>query len=167
MADDGELTVGSSPLEWDDAQREEIVERIKDIRKSTKNSKISVHGWTIEWTLRDKRHSSTRGDLVMIDPRDGQKLFSVVSVQRKLGLVAPVEVSTAPTHQPGGDNDGEARRVHNPLEPVDVLMERSSRSTRAKNVNYAEMSNAAPRLPDLVLVDMAPEQRHALPERRL
>ena len=29
-----------------------------------------------------------RGDLVMLDPRDGEKLFSLPAVKRKLGLVA-------------------------------------------------------------------------------
>ena len=141
-------------VEWDEAQKQEIVEAIKHIRTSKKNAKIVVHGFRIEWTLRDKRHSSMRGDLVMIDPRDGQKLFSVVSVQRKLGLVAPVEPSTRPTNTEATDGTTETRRVHNPLAPVDTTMERSSRSTRAV-VNYAELSSAAPRLPDLVLQTLA------------
>ena len=44
-----------------------------------------VHGWNVVFTLRGGC-SSTRGDLMVVDPRDGQKIFSIVSLKRKLGL---------------------------------------------------------------------------------
>ena len=71
MADDSELT---PDLEWSDAQKEEIVEGIKGIRKSTKNSKIFVHGWKIEWTLRDSAIPAPEV-IVMIDQRWAEALL--------------------------------------------------------------------------------------------
>ena len=59
------------------------------MRRRNKNTDEFVHGWRLIYALRDGR-SSTRGDMTAIDPRDGQKIFSLIGVKRKLDCVEEV-----------------------------------------------------------------------------
>ena len=69
------------PADLTPEQQDELIDAIADLRKLKKNTKRTVHGWTLEWTLRARTKT---GDLCAIDPRDGKKYHSKPAVQRKL-----------------------------------------------------------------------------------
>ena len=72
------------------AQMEDVLSAVVQLRASVKSTKAVVHGWVLEWTMR-KPGSTTKGDLLAVDPRDGQPYMSQVAIKRKLGLepIAP------------------------------------------------------------------------------
>jgi len=57
------------------------------VRSAATNVERTVYGWTVCFTMRRNEHH--RGDLVVVDPRDGKKLYSEVAVMRRLGLGEP------------------------------------------------------------------------------
>ena len=75
------------------SQQQQLIAAIEDLRMSAVNKEKTVHGWKLEWVLRAP-NKSTRGDLCMIAP-EGQKLYSVIAVKRKLGLEPPAIVAPA------------------------------------------------------------------------
>ena len=77
-----------APAVLDDAQKERLLAAIEEMRRSSRNVNMRCLGWHLEYTLR-KNGGTTRGDMLAVDPADGQKLFSIVSVKRKLGMIAP------------------------------------------------------------------------------
>ena len=76
-------------------EKEAVVEALKALRKYSKNAKDEIHGWKLEWSVRKSKSATVRGDITAIDPSDGQELHSIVSLQRKLGLVEPEVVAPA------------------------------------------------------------------------
>ena len=73
-------------------QAEELVARVISIRKEVQRVKVMFHGWSIESSV---RAATKTVDLCLTDPRDGQKLHSMVALQRKLGLLrSAAEVET-------------------------------------------------------------------------
>ena len=90
-------------------QKEHLLQAIEQMRRATKNVNTKCLGWTLCYTLR-KQGGSTRGDMMVVDPADGQKLYSVVSVKRKLGLAGP-----APVREPSADvgEPSQSRRAAN------------------------------------------------------
>ena len=60
------------------------------MRTAPCSQQIERHGWSISYTLR-KPGSSMRGDIHIVDPRDGAKLYSIIAFKRKVGLVDPAE----------------------------------------------------------------------------
>ena len=48
-----------------------------------------------------------RGDLVVVDPRDGSKLHSVVSLKRRLSLLPPAEAPPSPEPEPEPEEEEE------------------------------------------------------------
>ena len=60
---------------------QELLAAVEDVRGSLSAQTIIMHGWTITWSVRPQ---STRGDLCIVDPRDGQKFHSVISLKRRL-----------------------------------------------------------------------------------
>jgi len=122
-----------APVVLNDAQKERLIAAIDEMRRSTRNVNTRCLGWRLEYNLR-KNGGTTRGDMMAIDPADGQKLFSVVSVKRKLGMLAP-----AAAREPSSDGGGEAaapRRLDPSHDWGQVLIEGSRRSRSV--VNYAE-----------------------------
>ena len=128
------------------------------MRRRNKNTDEFVHGWRLIYALRDGR-SSTRGDMTAIDPRDGQKIFSLIGVKRKLDCVEEVfEEAIRRGQEAAGvfDEGGRKRKRHGGLDlweesyPVD----RGARRARTV-VNYAEAHNASSvsglRVSDLLL----------------
>ena len=58
---------------------------MRKAKQSSQTKTRVVLGWTLTYTLRPPGACS-RGDLLIVDPRDEQKIFSVISFKRKLGL---------------------------------------------------------------------------------
>ena len=77
------------------SQAEELVTHVVELRKAGKKSSCKLYGWSIECSV---RANAKAVDLCVVDPRDGQKLHSIISIQRKLGVAAasdaPLEART-------------------------------------------------------------------------
>ena len=102
------------------AHAAEIIDAVENARSSGENIQLEVHGWSIAWVLRPKG-AATRGDLCA-RPGDGSPpLYSVVSIKRKLGLIA-----AAPVVERGASSSEDSAAV-----------ERSKRDRKALNV-YAK-----------------------------
>lgn len=65
---------------------QELLAAVEDVRGSHTSQTIIVHGWKITWSVRPGHQSVARGDLCIVDPRDGHKFYSVISLKRRLGL---------------------------------------------------------------------------------
>ena len=130
----------------DESGAEAIVRTMEEIRRAGRNANRTFSGWQLSYTVR-KDGGYVRGDMCAIDPADGQKIFSVIGMKRKLGLVAmasePAPRATRRRHDEALADAAE-RLVDN------VRLPRAARSTRTV-VNYAETAASAPRLSDLVL----------------
>ena len=123
-----------APAVLDDAQKERLLAAIEEMRRSSRNVNTRCLGWHLEYTLR-KNGGTTRGDMLAVDPADGQKLFSIVSVKRKLGMIAPAaprELSS----DGGGDAAAAPPRRIDPSHDWGQVLEGSRRSRTV--VNYAE-----------------------------
>ena len=141
-----------------DEHKEQLLAAIDAMRASTKNVTTSCLGWSLTYTLRKQPGSSTRGDMMVIDPSDGQKLFSIVSIKRKLGMIA-----TAPPREASSStDDGQpppARRGFD-WDAANLVIEGSRRSRTV--INYAEAAGgSARRTSDLILTTIS----EADPER--
>ena len=98
-----------------------------------------------------------RGDMSAIDPSDGQELFSIISMERKLGLVEPAVVPpmAPPALDDGGRTEQQQKRGFE-----DPSSLRAGRSRRQRTVvNYAEMGTLTNRTRDLVLKAIEPFDR--------
>ena len=76
-------------------EAEAVLDAVEKARTSGADTTLTVHGWIVTYQLRKGQSSSSgapRGDL-HVRPPQGPPLFSVISVKRKLGLVAGPEVS--------------------------------------------------------------------------
>ena len=135
-------------------EKEDVVEALKALRKYSKNAKDEIHGWKLEWSVRKSKSATVRGDITAIDPSDGQELHSIVSLQRKLGLVEPEVVAPKPPPAAADEDDeADAPRKKKALLEAPVVIEGEGRSRRQRTVvSYAEMTASTnPRMPDLVL----------------
>ena len=56
-----------------EAQIDELFAAIAAMRKAAKATEVVKHGWTLQWKVRQNQGGSTRGDMCIIDPRDGQE----------------------------------------------------------------------------------------------
>lgn len=63
----------------------ELFDAVQRMKSKSSNQNFVKHGWQCLYVLRTSG-SATRGDMCVIDPRDGQKIFSLVGIRRKLGL---------------------------------------------------------------------------------
>ena len=70
------------------AQIEELLGAIETMRKVIHNQRQMVHGWQLEFVVR--RNDPARGDICIIPP-SGEKIFSVIGVKRKLGLITAAQ----------------------------------------------------------------------------
>lgn len=143
---DPAAAISTAPMDVGDSEsntwEDELLAVVTDIRKSSSNKTVAIHGWTVMWTTRGK-HASTRGDLCILDP-EGKKFFSVVSLKRRLGLAPAVEYAAEP--EPSA-----ARVAKRPLlEEAPAVLERSARSTRTA-INYAELTAVTQSRPELIL----------------
>jgi hypothetical protein len=103
-----------APAVLNNAQKERLLAAIEEMRRSSRNVNTRCLGWRLEYTLR-KNGGTTRGDMMAVDPADGQKLFSIVSVKRKLGMVAPAPPpQVAPSAYPNPDPDPNPNPNPNP-----------------------------------------------------
>lgn len=115
----------------DQAQIDELFAAVHEMKSKSSASNFFKHGWQLIYTLRTPG-SSTRGDMCVIDPRDGQKIFSIVGLRRKLGLEEAMERSTFyPRAKVSRTAEDEAARA------ALLLTDREPRRSRA-TVNYAE-----------------------------
>eukprot|EP00967_Tisochrysis_lutea_P014457 scaffold16223_cov27-Tisochrysis_lutea.AAC.4 len=91
---------GLEPLTTEQAK--ELIEEIEGLRAAGVSREAWKHGWFIGFSVRrptgaKSSRGAPRGDLNVVDPRDGAKYASVVSIKRKLGLMEAVErVEQAP-----------------------------------------------------------------------
>ncbi|KAL1524033.1 hypothetical protein AB1Y20_018947 [Prymnesium parvum] len=147
---------GATPAgELSDEQKEAILEEIARMRKVIRNQEKLLFGWKLQFTVRacDK----SRADLCCVPP-SGEKIFSVIGVKRKLGLVstAPAEPRrAAPTDATPAAAAAAAAAAESGL----VLPEGQRRAR--PRVNYAEFERAerAPALRDLVLEQVGGGER--------
>ena len=136
-----------------EAQVDDLFDAVEAMRKRPKNTDEYVHGWRLIYTLRSAG-SAARGDMTAVDPRDGQKIYSMVSLRRKLT----------------GEDEGASLRglgeVTNKRQLSEyeqpVLLE--SKRQR-KQVNYAEVGvERSARLTDVLLATLDEHPMHkALP----
>ena len=75
-----------------------------------------------------------RGELVVIDPLSGQKIFSVVALKRRLGML-PEEEAPLRSMQPAEEEEAERPSKRDHLAEVPLVLERTARRTRTV-VNY-------------------------------
>ena len=68
---------------WPEEQAEALIKAVEAMRRRDVGTDELVHGWRLVYTLRAPGGAS-RGDMCAIDPRDGQKIFSLVGLKRKL-----------------------------------------------------------------------------------
>jgi hypothetical protein len=148
---------GGSSFDLTEEQQEEILQKVEEIRKRPRSTDEYLHGWRLIYTLRTAG-SAARGDLTAVDPRDGKKIYSLVSLRRRFaGEEDPWVLD---------DSAGKKRKLDGPgnLRNLDGGRERRARAT----VNYAEVdaSSIAPRLTDIVLsaLDDEVKARKGLPE---
>ena len=66
--------------ELTDAQAEELLAAVEAMRRRPSNTDEYLHGWRLIYSLR-AAGSSSRGDMTAIDPRDGQKIYSLVGLR--------------------------------------------------------------------------------------
>lgn len=137
------------------AAKEELLAAVTAIRKESRTKTIEVHGWSVGYIVRGGP-GSKRGDLCCIDPGDGQKLFSLVSIKRKLGLASP-EDEAAPERPEAAEPRADAPRARADR-ALDLSLiisapeQGEGRSRRARApVNYAELTRVAPPARELVL----------------
>ena len=140
-------------------EKEAIIEAMKALKKSSRNATQEVHGWRLQYKLRASKGGPVRGDMSAIDPSDGQELFSIISMERKLGLVEPAVVPpmAPPALDDGGRTEQQQKRgfFEDP-----VIVEGEGRSRRQRTVvNYAEMGTLTNRTRDLVLKAIEPFDR--------
>ena len=90
----GELVVPAPLTLVPTGEAEEVVATLERMQNDRESQRDECHGWVISYAVRSKQYakeSKKRGDFVVTDPRDGERLFSILGVKRKLGLVAAVE----------------------------------------------------------------------------
>ena len=90
----GELVVPTPLAPVPAEEAEELVATLERMQNERESRRDECHGWVISYAVRSKQYakeSKKRGDLVVTDPRDGERLHSVLAVKRKLGLVTAVE----------------------------------------------------------------------------
>ena len=115
----------------DQTQIDELFAAVHEMKSKSSASNFFKHGWQLIYTLRTPG-SSTRGDMCVIDPRDGQKIFSIVGLRRKLGLEEAMEKPTFyPRVKVSRTEEDEAARA------ALLLADREPRRSRAA-INYAE-----------------------------
>jgi hypothetical protein len=95
----------------DAAAAEELLMTLERIRTQRVNQQLECHGWAISFVMRaaSKSRGKPHGDFQIIDPTDGSKLYSILSVKRKLGL----HVDEMPQSAPHTKTDLDAERLRN------------------------------------------------------
>ena len=87
--------------------------RVISIRKEVQRVKVMLHGWSIESSV---RAATKTVDLCLIDPRDGQKLHSIVALQRKLVLPRATSATDGESAASAAQRSGDGARVASPSE---------------------------------------------------
>eukprot|EP00965_Chrysotila_dentata_P153762 5083209-Pleurochrysis_carterae.AAC.1 len=125
-------------------QQAELFETIDRIRKAGCAAEVDVHGWNVTYTLRGgskgKSRGAPRGDLTVVDPRDGSKIFSAVALQRKLmGVEEEKPMENVSTSQGNGPSARESI--------PDTLISSTGRSRRSEQDTlqpFRSKTNAKP-----------------------
>ena len=150
-------------------QVEELLTAVEAMRRRPHDTDEWCHGWRLIYTLRGPG-ASARGDMTVVDPLDGQKIFSLVGLQRKLAgdedqydalmRRARHAVALANGEDPSDLGSGARKRRRQVNALVDGLTEHElsymrDRPKRERTaVNYAEANSSregGARLGDLVL----------------
>ena len=155
--EDVQVYAGLTPHGLSEAQIDELFEAIAAMRKAAKATEFVKHGWTLQWKVRQNQGGSTRGDMCIIDPRDGQKIYSIVGLKRKMGLRGVEPPQPAMRRQLEGDDATIDRQLGGlwDVSTEELLnLDPKSRRGRAAKPNYAEASGETgrgPRMPEQVL----------------
>ena len=93
---------GLPPHGLSNEQIDELMEEVRSLKKRARPCNQELHGWRLIYTLRRNTNGVNRGDFCVIDPRDQQKIYSMVGLERKLGRADPLpwmalEVSLVPS----------------------------------------------------------------------
>ena len=151
------MYAGLTPHGLSEAQIDELFEAIAAMRKAAKATEFVKHGWTLQWKVRQNQGGSTRGDMCIIDPRDGQKIYSIVGLKRKMGLRGVEPPQPAMRRQLEGDDATIDRQLGGlwDVSTEELLnLDPKSRRGRAAKPNYAEAlgrDGRGPRMPEQVL----------------
>ena len=101
-------------------QAMEVISALEQLKASAETASEVCHGWSLSYRMRQPKKGSPgpakAGDFVIIDPRDNRKIFSILGVKRKLGLIAPEDHDVLqPTHQhvPEADEAHERQLLDN------------------------------------------------------
>jgi hypothetical protein len=78
---------GLPPHGLSNEQMDEVLEEVQRSKRAGRASDKTVHGWRVMYTLRRQGTTANRGDICVIDPRDGQKIYSIVGLERKMGRI--------------------------------------------------------------------------------
>ena len=94
-----------------DAEAEELVAHVAAMVKAGVPHTSTLHNWSITYTTREKKGASgaPRGDMCLVEPESGSKIFSLVSLKRKLGLAPPLPDAPPPVY---AADDWEEGGVH-------------------------------------------------------
>lgn len=136
---------GSTRHQMSEQQVEELITAVETMRRRSTSTDEYVHGWRLIYTLRGG-HGSTRGDMTAIDPTDGQKIFSLVGLKRKLNGEGDMwenvmeKARRSAAEELGEDPNGPRKRRKVDLGFGEVMYERERRNRTV--VNYAEKQSA-------------------------
>ncbi|EOD24621.1 hypothetical protein EMIHUDRAFT_450551 [Emiliania huxleyi CCMP1516] len=132
-------------VELSEAQAMEVIAAVEAVRAGGATAETELHGWHIGFSAAAR--GAPRGDLVVVDPRDGSKLHSVVSLKRRLSLLPPAEAPPSPEPEP------------EPEEEEELGLGGRPRRRAAQNVSYAEAALTAPKPSDIVVARLAAAER--------
>ncbi|KAL1521940.1 hypothetical protein AB1Y20_021588 [Prymnesium parvum] len=134
---------GLAPHGLSEAQLEQLLTSVNEAKRSSKAVDKTLFGWRIVYTLRGPG-SASRGDMMVVDPRDEQKIFSMVGLKRKLGLDKVdgtwVQALDAPVKRKRQDEEEAAEEKK---EEVSPKLEKRERRARTQ-VSYLDSHGMPP-----------------------
>ena len=94
-----------------DAEAEELVAHVAAMVKAGVPHTSTLHNWSITYTTREKKgaNGAPRGDMCLVEPVSGNKIFSLVSLKRKLGLAPPLPDAPPPVYAADDWEEGGVR----------------------------------------------------------
>ena len=109
-----------------------LLNAIEEMRSTGAEDEREVCGWKLQYS---RRGAGMRGDMVAVDPRDGEKLQSIVGIKRKLGInTDPAVPDIAKTTRDLSSTAGSVEDM--------LLLQPSQRRARVNKTSYAEAALA-------------------------
>ena len=110
-----------------------LLDAIEEMRSTGAEKEREVCGWKLQYS---RRGAGMRGDMVAVDPRDGEKLQSIVGIKRKLGI------HTDPAAPDAAKSSRDLSSTAGTVEDM-LLLQPSQRRARVNKISYAEAALAS------------------------